>query len=184
MSEEKKVSIQVENVLKRIENKDLSSKELINYYNNIINHDSITDWEREVLTKTVEVKLRVKFPNIATRILGGKGGKAQEILEDIFASLEKEFDWTQNRVGNRVKVCGSMINGTNYICWYISYKNSDGFNTGFHYIQKSPKDDPMFEIDFRGVGKQKDVQRKVDHFPIELREDAINFYKIYLSQLI
>ena len=85
--------------------------------------------------------------------MGGKGGKAQEILEDIFASLEKEFDWTQNRVGNRVKVCGSMINGTNYICWYISYKNIDGFNAGFHYIQKSPKDDPMFEIDFRGVGK-------------------------------
>ena len=113
MSEEKKVSIQVENVLKRIENKDLSSKELINYFNNIRNHDSISDWEREVLTKTVEVKLRVNFPNLATRILGGKSGKAQEILEDIFASLEKEFDWTQNRVGNRVKVCGSMINGTN-----------------------------------------------------------------------
>ena len=36
MSEEQKVSVQVENVLKRIENKDLSSKELINYYNNII----------------------------------------------------------------------------------------------------------------------------------------------------
>ena len=77
-----------------------------------------------------------------------------------------------------------MINGTNYICWYISYKNIDGFNTGFHYIQKSQKDDPIFEIDFRGVSKQKEVQRKVDHFPIELREDAINFYKIYLSQLI
>ena len=42
----------------------------------------------------------------------------------------------------------------------------------------------MFEIDFRGFGKQKDVQRKVNHFPIELREDAKKFYKIYLSQLI
>ena len=77
-----------------MENKDLSSKELINYYNNIINHDPIRDWEREVLTKTVEVKLRVNYPSVATRILGGKGGKAQEILEDIFASLENEFDWS------------------------------------------------------------------------------------------
>jgi len=54
MSEDKKVSIQVENVLNRIESKDLSSKELINYFNNIINHDSISDWEREVLTKQLK----------------------------------------------------------------------------------------------------------------------------------
>ena len=178
------ISKKVSQVLNLIETKDYTSKELITYFNNITNYPSLSDLERELLIKSVEIKLRTKFPNIATRIFGGKGEKAQEVLEKIFKNLENEFDWSNNRVGNRVKVCGSMINGTNFICWYISYKNKKGVNTGLHYVQKTPKDDAFFEIDFRILGKESNNEKNIKRFPIEFEKDAISLFKENLKRVI
>ena len=185
MSEiDNQVSKKVSQVINLIETKDYSSRELITYFNNIMNYPSISDLERELLVKSVEIKLRTKFPNAATKIFGGKGAKAQEILEGIYKELEDEFDWSNNRVGSRVKVCGSMINGTVFVCWYISYKNDKGINTGFHYVQKTPNDDPFFEIDFRILGKDENNELEKKRFPIEQMEDAISLYKENLKKVI
>ena len=50
-----------------IETKDLSKKELINYFNNINNYPSISENERERLIEVVEKKMRVNFPNTAKK---------------------------------------------------------------------------------------------------------------------
>ena len=77
-----------------------------------MNYPSISDLERELLVKSVEIKLRTKFSNAATKIFGGKGARRKKFWRNFTKELEDEFDWSTNRVGSRVKVCGSMINGT------------------------------------------------------------------------
>ena len=179
-----KFSERVLKIKKLIENKEYKIKELQNYYNNISNSKEISDYEREFLIDAVEKKIRVKFPKSAKKILGGKSAKAQELLEEAFVTLKKEFDWSKNCVGSRVKVSGRMISGKEYIGWYISYKNDQGYSTGFGYRQKKPEEDPYLEIDYRKVGKEHEKDREVKIFPIELKEDALNFYRSFLSKVI
>ena len=184
LMEEKEISQRVRKVLELIETKEHSKKELINYFNNIMENSIITDWEREVLTKAVEKEMRTKFPNSAKKIFGAKSAKAQELLEEIYSSLEKEFDWSENQVGNKVKVGGSMISGKAYVDWYISYKNEEGYSTGFGYRQKTPEDDPFLEIVYRRVGKEYENERQAKVFPVELKEDALDLYRNFLSKTI
>ena len=182
--EEKEISQRVRKILELIETKEHSKKELINYFNNIMENSIITDWEREVLTKAVEKEMRTKFPNSAKKILGAKSAKAQELLEEIYSSLEKEFNWSENCVGSKVKVGGSMIAGREYVCWYMSYKNDEGYSAGLHYRQKTPEDDPYLEVDYRKVGKEFEKDREVKIFPVELKEDALDLYRNFLSKTI
>ena len=63
------ISSKVSKVINIIETKDLSKKELINYFNNINNYPSISENERERLIEVVEKKMRVNFPNTAKKIL-------------------------------------------------------------------------------------------------------------------
>ena len=85
---------------------------------NIKNYAGISEYEREYLVDAVEKKIRVKFPNKAKKILGGKSAKAQELLDEVYKNLTQEFDWSNNNVGNKVKVGGSMISGKEFVCWY------------------------------------------------------------------
>ena len=184
LMEDKEISQLVQKSLNYIETKESSKTELINFFNNINNSTKITDYEREVLTEAVEKKMRVKFPKSAKKILGGKSAKAQELLQEIYSSLTKEFDWSQNCVGNKVKVSGNMISGKEYVGWYISYKNNDGYSTGFGYRQKTVEEEPYLEIDYRRVGKNYENEREVKIFPVELKDDALNLYKNFLSKTI
>jgi len=181
---EKKLSDKVLKVLKYIEKKNLTKKELINYYTNISNSSSVTNWEKEILKEEVELKLRTKFPKVAYRTFGGKSKKAQEILKKIFISLEKEFDWSENMVGSKVKICGDMLNGKEYVCWYISYKNDKGYYSELIYRQKTIKDKPILEVNFKRVGKEFKNQKKIDQFTTEFQKDAISLYKSYLYKVI
>ena len=47
-----------------------------------------------------------------------------------------------------------MISGKEFVCWYISYKNDEGYSTGLHYRQKTAEDDPYLDVDYRRVGKE------------------------------
>ncbi len=102
----------------------------------------------------------------------------------MFKSLTQEFDWANNNVGNKVKVGGSMISGKEFVCWYISYKNDEGYSTGLHYRQKTPEENPYLEIDYRKVGKEYEKYREVKIFPIELKDEALNLYRNFLSKTI
>ena len=44
--------------------------------------------------------------------------------------------------------------------------------------------DPYLEIDYRKVGKGFEDEKKVNHFRVELKDDAIKLFKEYLSKTI
>ncbi len=90
--------------------------------------------------------MRVKFPKSAKGILGGKSAKAQELLEEIFSVLIKEFDWSNNKVKTKVKDGGKMISGEWFVDCYISYKNNDDYATGFGYIQKNQRKTHFYQL--------------------------------------
>ena len=183
--EEQEISQLAQKSLNHIETKELSKTELINFFNNINNSTKITDYEREVLTEAVEKKMRIKFPKSAKAILGGKSAKAQELLEEIFSVLKKEFDWSNNKVKTKVKVGGKMISGEWFVDWYISYKNNDDYSTGFGYIQKKPEEDPFLSINYGRVGKKYENESKEEKsFPVELKDDALNLYRNFLTKTI
>ena len=140
--------------------------------------------KREYLVDAVEKKIRVKFPNKAKKILGGKSAKAQELLHEIYKTLTQEFDWSNNNVGNKVKVGGSMISGKEFVCWYISYKNDEGYSTGLHYRQKTLGEDPYLDVDYRRVGKEYENDREVKIFPVQLKDEAMNLFRDYLRKVI
>ena len=77
-----------------------------------------------------------------------------------------------------------MISGKEFVCWYISYKNDEGYSTGLHYRQKTQEDDPYLDVDYRRVGKEYENQREFKEFPIQLKEEAINLYRKYLKKTI
>jgi hypothetical protein len=182
--EQDKISQQIDNVIKIIETKEQTKAELIALFNNANNHKDISDEQKELLIETVEKKLRKYFPSDAKKILGSKGKKAQDLLEEILSTLKKEFDWSNNKVGSKVKAGGSMISGKQYVCYYISYKNEDNFSTGFHYTQNTPEDNPQLEIDFRKVDRKFENTKENKFFEVELKEEALNLYKEYLKKTI
>jgi len=183
MYDKSKISEKILNVERSIEKED-KIKVLQSWYDNIKNFPSISEYEREYLIDVVEKKIRIKFPNKAKKILGGKSAKAQEMLEEIYKTLTKEFDWSQNNVGNKVKVGGSMISGKEFVCWYISYKNNKGYSTGLHYRQITPEDDPFLEIDYRRVGKDYEKEKEIKKFPIQLKDEATDLFRDYLKKTI
>ncbi len=183
MYDKSKISKKVLKVEQSIEKED-KIKVLQSWYDNIKNYQGISEYEREYLIDAVEKKIRIKFPNKAKKILGGKSAKAQEMLDEIYKDLTKEFDWSQNNVGNKVKVGGSMISGKEFVCWYISYKNDKGYSTGLHYRQIKPEDDPFLEIDYRRVGKDYENEKELKTFPTQLKDEAINLFREYLKKTI
>ena len=183
MNDNSKISEKVLKVEKSIEKED-KIKVLQSWYENIKNYAGISDYEREYLVDAVEKKIRVKFPNKAKKILGGKSSKAKELLDEVFKSLTQEFDWANNNVGNKVKVGGSMISGKEFVCWYISYKNDEGYSTGLHYRQKTAEDDPYLDVDYRRVGKDYEKDREIKIFPIQLKDEAVNLFREYLTKTI
>ena len=182
--EEKNISNHIYNLAKDIENKDRTIQQLKNFYTNISNSCNISDLEKEYLISALEKKIRVNFPKIAKKILGGKSEKAKELLEDVFNKLKDEFDWSKNKVGSRVKVGGDMIAGRQHVCWYISYKNDLGISTGFVYRQLTPTEDPFIEVYLRKVGKEFEKDAEIKKFRVELKEDALDLYKSFLSKTI
>ena len=183
MYDKTKISEKVSKVEQSIEKED-KIKVLQSWYDNIKNYAGISEYEREYLVDAVEKKIRVKFPNKAKNILGGKSAKAQELLDEVYKTLTQEFDWSNNNVGNKVKVGGSMISGKEFVCWYISYKNDEGYSTGLHYRQKTAEDDPYLDVDYRRVGKDYENDREVKIFPVQLKDEAVNLFRENLKKTI
>ena len=167
-----------------LETREFDFPQLKNFYNNISNSQDISEYEREQLIEIVTGLIHAKFPKRVKSIFGGKSEKAKILLEEVFNQLKKEFDWSKNKIGTRVKVGGDMIAGRQHVCWYISYKNDEGYSTGMHYRQLTPEDDPYLDVDYRRVGKDYEKDREFKKFPIQLKDEAINLYREYLKKTI
>jgi hypothetical protein len=180
--EEDKISQKILTIKEDIETKERTIEQLRNFFNNVNDSSEINELERECLISAVERKIRIEFPEKAKKILGDKSEKAKELLEEFFGLLKEEFDWSKNKVGSRVKVGGDMISGRQYVNWYISYKNKNKTQTHLSYNQKTPKDDPFLQVSYGGSGDAKENETKT--FRVELKEDALNLYKSFLSKTI
>ena len=184
--DKKEVSERVKLALKAIREKEYTKKELRIFYNNINASDDITEDDKELLTNEIELKVRTTQPRLATEIFGNKEVKAREFLESLFSELSEEYDWSKNAVGSRVKICGDMINGNNYVCLYISYKNNLGISTALAYKQVTPNDDPFLSVDIRQIrkGDIKGKMIKEKYFSIGSEEEAVEYFKKHLSDTI
>ena len=180
--EEDKISQKILTIKEDIETKERTIEQLKNFFNNVTDYSEINELEREYLISAVERKIRIEFPEKAKKILGGKSEKAKELLEEFFGLLKEEFDWSKNKVGSRVKVGGDMISGRQYVNWYISYKNRNKTQTHLSYNQKTPKDDPFLQVSYGESGDAEENETKT--FRVELKEDALNLYKSFLSKTI
>ena len=178
------ISEKVQKVLDLIKHKDMNNKQYFNLYQNALNYEDITDYEREILTEKLVSILRIKFPKQSSKILGNKSSAAQELLEEILTEIKKEFNWDKNRVGSHVKVCGSMINGKEFVCWYISYKNSKGITCGLGYHQKTPNDLPYLELAKREVNKNSNAEPILKHYPVHSKELALEDFRLHLLEIV
>ena len=182
----KEISERVKSALKIIKEKKFTKPELRSFYKNIIARDDITEDEKELLTNEIAVTVKTSQPRLATEMFGNKEAKAREFLDPVFSKLYEEYDWSENHVGSRVKICGDMINGNNYVCLYISYKNNSGISTALAYKQVTPNDDPFLSVDIRQVRKG-DIEAKMigeKYFSIDSEEEAVEYFKIHLSDAI
>jgi len=184
MSNEKTISPKVQSALDMIENKEMTNQQYTNLYINASKYEHITDYEREVLTDKLIGILRTKFPKQSARMLGNKSTVAQELLEEVMVELKKDFDFSNNQVGSHVKVGGSMISGRDFVAWYISYKNSKGWNSSLAYRQKTPEDSPYLELHHRQVSKNTDFEPEKKEYPVQIKEQAIEDYKMYLTDIV
>ena len=52
-----------------------------------------------------------------------------------------------------------MIGGREFVCWYISYKNSNNWTCGLAHIQKTPEEHPYLELNKREVKRILNLSR-------------------------
>ena len=184
--DKKEVSERVKLALKAIREKEYKKNELRIFYNNIVDRDDINDDEKEILTYEIELKIRNSQPSLVKEIFGPKETKAREFLDPLFSDLSKEYDWSNNVDKSHVKACGHMINGSNYVCLYISYKNNLGISTAIAYKQITPSENPFISVNIRQVRKGNIESKMIEEkfYPIECEEEAVEHFKKNLSDTI
>ena len=74
--------------------------------------------------------------------------------------------------------------GREFIAWYVSYKNSKGWNCSLTYRQKTPEDAPYLEVHHRQVTKNTEFKPEKKNYPVEMREQALEDYKNYLINIV
>ncbi len=184
MENYRNISVKVQKVLNLIKNKEMNDLQYFNLYQNTLNYEDITDYEREILTEKLVSILRVKFPKKSRKILGNKSTAAQELLEEILTEIKKEFNFDKNKVGSHVKVGGSMISGKEFVCWYISYKNSKGISCGLGYHQQTANDLPYLEVLKKEVNKNSISVPIVKHYPVHSKGLAVEDFRLHLLEIV
>ena len=108
MNDNSKISEKVLKVEQSIEKED-KIKVLQSWYDNIKNYAGISDYEREYLVDAVEKKIRVKFPNKAKKILGGKSSKAKELLDGLLTRYIESLVYQAVVENNACEQAAKMI---------------------------------------------------------------------------
>lgn len=181
-----KISDKIQKILDNISVQERTHEQLKNMYNNISSSKDINDYEKEALIEVVTKKIRIDFPAKAKKMLGSKDEQARILLEEIYATLNEEFDLSNpeiNDVKPGIKVGGDMISGRRYVCRYFSFKTKDTkVNMGFQYNQETVEDEPLLQIYEREVGKGDEGKFEEQSFKIDETSSAIEAYKVYLKR--
>lgn len=178
------ISEKVQKTLDMVENKELTSVQLNNLYNNVQKYEAITDEEREAVIAAVEAKIKVVDPRKAKRLFGPKDAQARVMMEEAYAAISEEFDLTANVLKNGVKTGGDMIAGRKYIDVYLSYKNTDNWNFGFGYNQDTVDELPYLRTRLYQTGGKQEETMEVHNYSVEEFSEALSAYKDKLKTLI
>ena len=180
----KKLSDKVKTVLEVIKTKDLSAKSLGNIYNNTLNHNDLTEFEREELIEAIEKKIRTANPREAKKLFGPKDLQARELLNKVHQGLASEFDLSKNKVGLGVKTGGHMIAGRAYIDVYISYKNSEKWHLGLGLMQEKADTEQTINVKLYQGSENNEVGKEIIEFTKDELDNAVEKYKQLLKQIL
>jgi hypothetical protein len=165
-----------EQLIENIRSGKYSEQELISLYNNAEKLNATTIMEE------VKIRMRIDFPRAANRMFGARQNVANAILEEIFNKLATSYDFTGNRVENRVKTGGEVMAGKKHIDAYISYKNDKGFAAFLGLIQDDPASELKARVIYYKTGKDAFQEEQV--FQMHDIEQAVAAYKTLLSKVL
>ena len=159
-----------------------TSRQLQTLYDNVGRNKTITDYEREELVDTLELRMREVAPAVATKLFGPKDSEAQQFLQRTYDALARDFDFSANRVRNGVKIGGDMIKGEKFVDVYLSYKSADNVNVGLAWLQDSANSDRYLIVSVRQVGSTDSI-RKWERFEVGQEHAAVDNYRSELSKV-
>lgn len=180
------INPRVENVLRVIDKKDFTQKELAVFFNNVVNDKKVSEEEREIIIEALSKKIKSSAPRLAKKMFGPKDSIGREFLQTLYDIFEQVggYDFSKNCVGKGVKTGGDMISGKAYVDLYLSYKNKDKWHTGIAYNQKTVNDDPKIIVKIYQGGESNLVGKECDEFDMADEEKAIELFKGYLDKII
>lgn len=161
-----------------------SPRALRTIYQNAINHQNITEFEREMVVEALEQRMREVSPNDATRLFGPRDSAVRQFMENTYKSLTSEFDFAANRVKNGVKVGGHMINGEKFVDLYLSYKSDGGVNVGLSWVQEKADSDRFLSVKVRQVGGDNAGMLAEHCFKAGQEDAAIECYREELAKVV
>ena len=77
-----------------------------------------------------------------------------------------------------------MISGKEFVCWYISYKNSKGISCGLGYHQQTANDLPDLEVLKKEVNKNSISVPIVKHYPVHSKGLAVEDFRLHLLEIV
>ncbi len=169
--------------LQLISKEDITDKQLVNLLNNVKAEALITEEDKELLVDTIAKRLKVISPSKAKVIFGDKGTEAIEILTRVHDIISSKHDLTKNVLKNGVKTGGNMMSGEAYICFYLSYKNSDQQGCALTYFQESVETLPQLFVKRYRTGKLREEPEEFSFSTAQFEEVAA-LYDNYLSTLL
>ena len=173
MTEDKVEDPRVQQALDRIESGDLDGKDLLQFYKNVHGNKTISERDREILTRALEKNIKLKHPREASKTFGSKDAEGRALLETIYEELKSEFDLSGNHVGDGIKPSGAQISGERYVGCYFSYKNSDNWNAGLYYYQDEVDSDPYLNVEIRQTGKGKENNETINVYSVDDVDSAV-----------
>ena len=167
-----------------VQKEDITFKELVNASTNMLNMDlDRNDPEVEFVLSTIDEIKWVKFKTKAKKKYGTQYDAIKETLGTYLAEASKNFDLSNNKVLNKVKIGGDMIGGRALIDIYISYKNSRNEVCSFSAYQGLGSDPIKWRICTYATGQSKQ-DRVCQEFEYTDESSAHELYRAKLLGLL
>lgn len=161
-----------------------NQQDLIQQFNNINRHPEISDEQRERLIAATERQLRIVAPAAATRAFGPRDTEGREYLQEVYDRLARDFDLSDNVVGNGVKTGGDMIAGRRSVDIYISYKRADGWHVSLGWLQDTAGSEAAIRILKYKGGMSNNETLTEEYFGVGERHVAAAAYEAKLIDLL
>lgn len=164
---------------------------LIERGNNCSTSDKLLTFYENVKTRgatprvlaAIEERMWREFPTAARLTFGAKEEHVMEVLTRLASELTSTYDFSENKVGNHVKTGGVEISGADFLCRYLSYKNSENQGAQITLSQSSFNSELVITVDRYQTNSRADNFRNGTRFTMEEFDSAVQLYRQYLDEL-